>query len=240
MRRRCVDVLVGIAAVAIGAGRRRSAPRPATRPGRRPEHEPAAGHRRHAARRAHERRHQARRAHPLQARGLQPGRLRQGPPGAQHDRQGRGARRPHAGRDHPGADVRQHRHRHRHDRRRQGVRACGSACPSARAPSGCRSCRGSAPSSRSPRPRRASTAPSTRRTALVEQEPERYYMPNQYENPDNILAHVESPRARRSGSRRPARSTTSSPAWAPPARSWAPAGTSSRSSRRCASSAWSP
>ena len=26
---------------------------------------------------------------------------------------------------------------------------------------------------------------------LVEQEPERYYMPNQYENPDNILAHVE-------------------------------------------------
>jgi cysteine synthase B len=27
---------------------------------------------------------------------------------------------------------------------------------------------------------------------LVEQEPEKYYMPNQYENPDNILAHVES------------------------------------------------
>jgi cysteine synthase B len=27
---------------------------------------------------------------------------------------------------------------------------------------------------------------------LVEREPERYYMPNQYENPDNILAHVES------------------------------------------------
>ena len=26
---------------------------------------------------------------------------------------------------------------------------------------------------------------------LVEREPERYYMPNQYENPDNILAHVE-------------------------------------------------
>lgn len=26
---------------------------------------------------------------------------------------------------------------------------------------------------------------------LVEQEPERYYMPNQYENPDNVLAHVE-------------------------------------------------
>ncbi len=26
---------------------------------------------------------------------------------------------------------------------------------------------------------------------LLEQEPERYYMPNQYENPDNILAHVE-------------------------------------------------
>ena len=27
---------------------------------------------------------------------------------------------------------------------------------------------------------------------LLEDEPERYYMPNQYENPDNILAHVES------------------------------------------------
>ena len=27
---------------------------------------------------------------------------------------------------------------------------------------------------------------------LLESEPERYYMPNQYENPDNILAHVES------------------------------------------------
>ncbi len=27
---------------------------------------------------------------------------------------------------------------------------------------------------------------------LLEEEPERYYMPNQYENPDNILAHVES------------------------------------------------
>jgi cysteine synthase B len=27
---------------------------------------------------------------------------------------------------------------------------------------------------------------------LVEAEPERYYMPNQYENPDNILAHVRS------------------------------------------------
>ncbi len=27
---------------------------------------------------------------------------------------------------------------------------------------------------------------------LAEQEPEKYYMPNQYENPDNILAHVES------------------------------------------------
>jgi cysteine synthase B len=26
---------------------------------------------------------------------------------------------------------------------------------------------------------------------LLEREPERYYMPNQYENPDNILAHVE-------------------------------------------------
>jgi cysteine synthase B len=26
---------------------------------------------------------------------------------------------------------------------------------------------------------------------LVEREPERYYMPNQYENPDNVLAHVE-------------------------------------------------
>jgi cysteine synthase B len=27
---------------------------------------------------------------------------------------------------------------------------------------------------------------------LLESEPERYYMPNQYENPDNILAHIES------------------------------------------------
>jgi cysteine synthase B len=27
--------------------------------------------------------------------------------------------------------------------------------------------------------------------ALLEREPERYYMPNQYENPDNVLAHVE-------------------------------------------------
>jgi cysteine synthase B len=27
---------------------------------------------------------------------------------------------------------------------------------------------------------------------LVEAEPEKYYMPNQYENPDNVLAHVES------------------------------------------------
>ena len=27
---------------------------------------------------------------------------------------------------------------------------------------------------------------------LAEEEPERYYMPNQYENPDNVLAHVES------------------------------------------------
>ena len=27
---------------------------------------------------------------------------------------------------------------------------------------------------------------------LLESEPERYYMPNQYENPDNVLAHVES------------------------------------------------
>jgi S-sulfo-L-cysteine synthase (O-acetyl-L-serine-dependent) len=26
---------------------------------------------------------------------------------------------------------------------------------------------------------------------LLEQEPEKYYMPNQYENPDNVLAHVE-------------------------------------------------
>ena len=26
---------------------------------------------------------------------------------------------------------------------------------------------------------------------LLEQEPEKYYMPNQYENPDNILAHFE-------------------------------------------------
>ena len=28
--------------------------------------------------------------------------------------------------------------------------------------------------------------------ALLEREPERFYMPNQYENPDNVLAHVES------------------------------------------------
>jgi cysteine synthase B len=27
---------------------------------------------------------------------------------------------------------------------------------------------------------------------LLESEPERYYMPNQYENPDNVLAHIES------------------------------------------------
>jgi cysteine synthase B len=28
--------------------------------------------------------------------------------------------------------------------------------------------------------------------ALLEREPERFYMPNQYENPDNVLAHMES------------------------------------------------
>ncbi len=96
-----------------------------------PSHEPAAGHRGHAPRRTDERGGQAGRAHPLQAGGLQPGRLGQGPPGAQHDRQGRGARRPHAGRGHPGADLGQHRHRHRHDRRRQGLPPCACACRSA-------------------------------------------------------------------------------------------------------------
>ena len=34
-------------------------------------------------------------------------------------------------------------------------------------------------------------APSGRPITLLEQEPEKYYMPNQYENPDNVLAHFE-------------------------------------------------
>ena len=63
--------------------------------------------------------------------GCNPGGSVKDRPGAQHDRQGRGARRPHAGQDDPGAHLGQHRHRHRHDRRGQGLRRCSSACPSA-------------------------------------------------------------------------------------------------------------
>ena len=96
--------------------------------------------------------------------GCNPGGSVKDRPGAQHDRQGRGARRPHAGQDileptsgNTGIAIAMIGAAKGYQVR--------CACRSARAPSGCRSCRGSAPSCRSPRPGRASTAPSTRPTA---------------------------------------------------------------------------
>ena len=204
-----------------------------TRPGRRSGgNEPVAGHRGHAPRRTHEREHEAGRTCPLQARGLQPRRLGQGPPGAQHDRPGRGAGRPHAGQGDPRAHLRQHRHRHRHDRRREGVSGAACACRSARAPSAVQILQGlrrrvvahsgqgeyrrrdprGAQATRA-RARACTTCPTSTRTRTTS-------------------SRTPRPPDRRSSSRRPAKSTTSSPAWAPRARSWAPGGTSSRSSRR--------
>ena len=56
---------------------------------------------------------------------LQPGRLGQGPAGAQHHRGGRARRRPQARPDRGRGDQRQHRHRPRHGLRRQGLSAGG-------------------------------------------------------------------------------------------------------------------
>ena len=53
----------------------------------------------------------ARQRHPRQARGQQPGRLGEGPPGDQHDPPRRGARHDQAGRHADRGDLRQHRHR---------------------------------------------------------------------------------------------------------------------------------
>ena len=68
------------------------------------------------------------------------------------------------------------------------VHLCMPECVSAER---ARSCRGSAPRSRSPRRSEGIDGAIHEAHALLEREPERYYMPNQYENPDNVLAHVE-------------------------------------------------
>ena len=104
--------------------------------------------------------------------------------------QGRGVRRTDPRQDDPGADLRQHRHRPGHARRGQGLPGeAGHAGlrqhGAAERPGGLRRRGGPVAGGE------ATDGAIRMAHRILADEPERYYMPNQYENPNNVLAHYE-------------------------------------------------